>query len=188
MKMTQKAIEKLLEKVKECFELEELHTHEYRDKYGALFYIEELRWHAYKKDLEKCINELISSYKFATSNLALTFLNLIAEKDNHYANYLSLREYEIVRVRLLENNWFGVEIRFKDNGEIRNFIETGLSSALLSGENMSRYYNSYSRYFTAGGLKDQDVDFIFHGVGFSTKSGLYSFGEEESVIKTIPNF
>lgn len=178
MKMTQKRITASLEKLKKHFGFEELHTYESSDKYGTLFHIEEFKLCVYKQDLALSVDHLISSYDYATSEKALKALKKMAKKDNHFANYLSYREYEIIKVRLLENNWFGVQIRFKDNGEIRNFLETGLSCALNSEKDMERYLSYYNRFFVAGGLEKKDVDFIFHGVGHSTHNKCYSFSDE----------
>lgn len=173
--MNLQAFEKLLN-------LPKLTVLESSDKYGKLVTIDELKLTVYKKDLELALDQFVESTKFAMSGDAFNSLCELSKRDNQYAEYLGMRKYEVLCVQLLHNNWFGVTIRFLDNGEQRNVIETGLSYALHSEKNMRDYLNGGKHYFTAGGLKDDDVDFIFHGVGHSSRNELYSFDPGEMIM------
>ena len=170
-----------LNEIKEKFNLPTLTVQEGKDKYGKLVTIKELGFTVYKKDLELGLGELTSAHDYAMSENALASLREMCKRDNHYAEFMGMRQYEVLRVRMLRNNWYGVEIRFLDNGEIRNALETSLSWALHSEDNMKKYLQGGRHYFVAGGL-DKDADFIFHGVGHSSKSEMYSFEEDEVVL------
>ena len=62
-------------------------------------------------------------------------------------------------------------VTFALDGKIFTHIETGLHYAIMNGEEDLYIRN---RYYVAGGLKDTDVDYVFHNVGFSARSSLYS--------------
>ena len=170
-----------LQDIQQKFNLPSVTLLESKDKYGKLVTIKELNLTVYKKDLEIGLDQLASGYDFACSKKAMDYLRKIASRDNHYARFMGMREYEPVRVELIGNGWFGVVIRFKDNGELRNFLETGLSYALKSEENMKKYASSKRTYFVAGGL-DKNPDFLFHGVGHASNSEMYCFDEFERVL------
>ena len=169
-----------LQELKEFFKLDKLTIEDWHDCYGNGVNIKEIGLSCYKRDLELSIQEIMDQYNFALSCVAEQMLQEVAKKDNMYANYLSKREYEIVKVFMSKSCVrFGVTIRFKDNGETRHFIETGLDYALHDYEKMYEYVNRDVHYFTAGGLNDEDVDFIFHGVGHCTKKEMYCRDDNE---------
>ena len=183
MKITKENASKPLLKLMNHFKLEELEVKEWRDKYGKMVDITTVGLCCYKKNLDESVDRLINKYEFAKSKTALRMLKKVEKLDNHYASYLGYREYEILEVNYIGDYVdLGVKIRFKDNGQTRNFIETGLSQGLRSKESLEDYIKWYRKvYFTAGGLKDSDVDFIFHGVGHSTKQEMYTYDSDRII-------
>lgn len=170
----------IMDQLKKCFNLKELTVEKWKDKYGMITYVKELGFEDYSRNFNESAIKLMESYRYATSDNALKYLKKMAKKDNHYAHYLRKREYEVIKVYMAKSFVrYGVVIRFKDNGETRYVIETGLSTGLKSQENMEKYMSWYNTYFTAGGLRDKEVDFIFHGVGHSSTNDLYSVEETE---------
>lgn len=168
-----------LQKLKDYFKLNDITVEEWRDKYGKLISLKEVGLTCYKRDIDTEVPALIERHKFATSKLALTYLKQISKIDNEHAEFLGLRKYEVVRVEMTNDAFlgFGVLIRFKDNGEKRRFLETGLVYALNSEERMKEYVEraKTAHYFTAGGLEVNDVDFLFKGVGHSSKKEMYTY-------------
>ena len=174
----------MIEKLKQHFNLPQLTMEEWKDKYGKIIYIKELGFETYKRDFNNAAEELIESEKFATSGKALECLKAMAERDNMFAKKIGKREYEVVNVFMSKSFVrFGVTIKFKDNGETRNVIESGLDSGLRNEKRMMEYLVWYHNYFTAGGLRDDEVDFIFHGVGHSSTNDMYSRTNEELFYK-----
>ena len=176
MLITKETATKPIKDLMEYFKLKEVHTNEWRDRYGIVLVVEELGLECYKRDLKIAVEQIISQHKYATSNEALQLLKKVEKRDNHYARFMNKREYEIVRVEMNKDICvkFGVLLRFKDNGEERHFIETGLDYGLRDKEHLEKYLARYTtRYWTAGGIEDNKVDFIFNGVGFSTKYAGY---------------
>lgn len=101
--------------------------------------------------------------------------------DNMEATEKGLKNYEVIKpsyVRAPGANYYGwFYVLVKVGGKIVPILESGLSCALrvLSlGEN--DYFSVTDRskkYFEAGGLKKEEVDFIFRGVGHSSTSKMY---------------
>ena len=170
----------VIEDLKNHFNLKTVTIQKWPDKYGTIHGIKELGFEVYAKDFNEAAEELIAAHTFATSEKALSMLKVMQDKDNLFANYFHKREYDIVSVYMTKDFIrFGVTIKFRDNGEFRNVIETSLAHALRSEDNLIDYVNHYPRYFTAGGLRDREVDFLFHGVGHSSTSEMYSRTNEE---------
>lgn len=95
--------------------------------------------------------------------------------DNEIAAQKGLRPYMILNVEFCDGadgmaygGWYYVT--FALDGKIFTHIETGLHYAIMNGEDM--YIKK--RYYVADGLKNTDVDYVFHNVGFSARSSLYS--------------
>lgn len=170
----------VIEDLKKHFNLETVTIQKWHDKYGTIHCIKELGFDTYAKDFNEAAEKLIKAHIFATSEKALSMLKVMQERDNMYGDYLQKREYDVVCVYMTKDFIrFGVTIKFRDNGEFRNVMESGLAYALTSEERLEDYVNHYPRYFTAGGLKDKEVDFLFHGVGHSSTSDMYSRTNEE---------
>lgn len=183
--------EKLLDEFKKEYGLKSVTLEEFRDKYGMMINIKELNSCNYKKVFDEHLERLIEEHQYATSKDTLKKLRKIALVDNHYARFLGKREYKVVKVYTSVAPFlgFGALIEFKDNGERRYMYESGLCYS-LSGrfekeheKGTPWWYGRKNRsYFTAGGLTDKEVDFIFHGVGFSSKNDMYS-REEQYVLR-----
>lgn len=171
----------MLETLKQKFNLPTITLLRGRDKYGELTTIKEFDLTAYTKDLDIAIEQLINSVDYALSDDALSTLKDMSIRDNTFNEFLGYKKYTIERIHLLKNNWFGVVIKF-DDGTTRNVVETGLSYALHNKKNMAQYVSGGKHYFTAGGLNDDEVDFIFHGVGHSSKSQLYEFDTDDIIL------
>ena len=173
-----------LKELMDTFKLDEVTISHWRDKYGMMSSIDDFELCNYTRDkqFENLIKLFITQYQYATSKEALDLIKKLEDKDNHYARFLGLREYEILKVQPQKSFIrYGVKIQFKDNGEERNFIETGLSYALKNKEELMRYIKEERTYFTAGGLQNKDVNFLFHGVGHSTKKDMYCFEPTEEL-------
>lgn len=161
------------------FKLDHITITESRDRYGKLWTIEELKTTTYKRDYDITLDQCIESYINAMDTATLEELKKIQEQDNQHADFMNMRQYDIVKVCKLSDGFYGLVLKFRDTGEIRNFVETGLSYAVKNKDNLKQYIERYHKnYWVAGGLDDEDADFIFHGVGHSTKKDLYTFGED----------
>lgn len=177
MKLKQETIEKL----KKAFNVEKLTIEEFKDKYGLMIFIKELGITCYKREFDSQVDRYIEEYQYANSKEALAKLKAIERKDNHYAKFFGYREYRVVKAFTAVEPFmgFGALIEFKDNKERRYMYESTLTWH-LSGRSKNydkgnwHYGSSSGRYFTAGGLLDKEVDFIFNGVGFSSKKDMYS--------------
>ncbi len=73
--------------------------------------------------------------------------------------------------------WYYLTIVIDD--KIHTHIETGLNHDIAHGKVSE--IPERSNYFTAGGLKDADVDYVFNNVGFSSSSDLYSLPISDAV-------
>lgn len=181
-KKEQQERQELLEELKKEFGLKTVTLEEFKDKYGKMLNIKELSYCNYKKGFNEDIKHIIEEHKYAMSEETLKKLREVAEVDNEHSRFLCKREYEVIRVYTSVGCifGFGALIKFKDNGELRYMFESGLCYYLGGhfeknhpGEDWAKERKNRT-YFTAGGLKNSEVDFIFHGVGFSSKSDMYS--------------
>lgn len=186
-KQEQQQRKMLLEKIKEEYGLKSVTLEEFKDKYGMMINIKELNSCNYKRDFNEHLKRIIEEHQYATSKDTLKKLRSIATRDNMYARFLGKREYKVISVYTSVAPYlgFGALIEFKDNGERRYVYETGLTYCLSGrfekeqGKGTSWWYGRKNRtYFTAGGLADKEADFIFHGVGFSSKNDMYSCREQ----------
>jgi hypothetical protein len=124
------------------------------------------------------INELYEQYHPDTVSVTKeTALKLLRERsgiDNAAAEKMNLLPYEVISVELNTQGkngrmgWYYVVLKVGDN--IINHNDTGTYYDVLQRK-LSMNVNE--KYYTAGGLKDDEVDYIFNGVGFSSKSPLY---------------
>ena len=110
----------------------------------------------------------------ACKEAALPALIKRQEIDNAIAAQKGLRLYTILNVEFNDGaggmgyaGWYYVT--FALDGEI---FETGLHYAIMDGKMENKHISDC--YFAAGALKDADVDYVFHNVGFSSRSRLYS--------------
>ena len=122
----------------------------------------------------------------ATKEAAITALRTRETKDNEIAAQKGLKPYTLLNVEFNDGTdeksgghmgWYYVTLAVDD--KICSHIETGLNYAISDGkvsENPTR-----EDYFTAGALKETDVDYVFNNVGFSSTSDLYSLPISEEV-------
>ena len=114
-----------------------------------------------------------------TKEAALAPLRVREAKDNEIAAQHGLKPYTLLNVELYDNaektgggnmGWYYVTLAV--DGKICTHIETGLAHDIASGKVSET--PSTKNYFTAGALKEADVDYVFDNVGFSSTSALYS--------------
>lgn len=113
----------------------------------------------------------------ACKEAALPALIKRQEIDNAIAAQKGLRPYMILNVEFNDGaggmgyaGWYYVT--FALDGDIFTHLETGLHCAIMDGNMENKHISDC--YFVAGALKDADVDYVFHNVGFSSRSSLYS--------------
>ena len=138
----------------------------------------------------ECVNAALVRYNpeiiAATKEAAITALRARETKDNEIAAQKGLKPYTLLNVEFNDGTdeksgghmgWYYVTLAVDD--KICSHIETGLNYAISDGkvsENPTR-----ENYFTAGALKETDVDYVFNNVGFSSTSDLYSLPISEEV-------
>jgi len=143
----------------------------------------------------KVQNELVNAFLArynpeivaAAKETALAALRKREVKDNAIAAQKGLKPYTMLNVELHngagEKNgyigWYYVTLAV--DGKIRAHLESGLANAIANGsvsETPTR-----ERYFTAGGLEEANVDYVFNNVGFSSTSTLYTLPVGVDVLK-----
>jgi len=131
----------------------------------------------------ECVNYALARYNSEIVNekmerAAAALLKREAE-DNAIAAEKGLNPYKFLNVELCNGSdpalgghlgWYYVTLAI-DN-KIIAFIESGLCSDIERGV-VSERINKEKNYYIAGAVKDNDVDFVFNNVGFSTKDLLY---------------
>lgn len=116
--------------------------------------------------------ELFEMFNLKKNDL-LNALKAIQESDNEMSKGMGLNQYEIVDVDFKKQGsyigWF--YIRLKVNGVEFNHLETGLHLKITKFIEDGTPFEKREKYYTAGGLSDAMVDYVFHGVGFSSVKG-----------------
>ena len=124
----------------------------------------------------------------ATKEAAIAALRARETKDNEIAAQKGLKPYTLLNVEFNDGTdeksgghigWYYVTLAV--DGKIHAHIETGLNYDILDGkvsQNPTR-----EDYFTAGALKETDVDYVFNNVGFSSTSDLYSLPVRDDVLE-----
>ena len=96
-------------------------------------------------------------------------------RDNAISEQKGLMPYSVLGVELNDGSdrassgyigWYFLTLNVGD--KTFSFLETGLSHDIARGQLMDR-----EEYFVAGGINEQDVDFVYNNVGHSTTSELY---------------
>ena len=131
----------------------------------------------------ECVNAALVRYNpeiiAATKEAAATALRARETKDNEIAAQKGLKPYTLLNVEFNDGTdekssghtgWYYVTLAV--GGEIHSHIETGLNYAISEGKVSEM--PTRENYFTAGALKESDVDYVFNNVGFSSTSDLYS--------------
>ena len=105
---------------------------------------------------------------------ALRSLKTLENLDAEKALEMGLKPYKLLDIKLRTKGiylgWYYVVIEV--DGKIRNHIETDLNYFIKTRN--SCYLINDGKYRPAGGLENTEIDYIYDGVGFSTKSNLYS--------------
>jgi len=128
------------------------------------------------KKFETMVDECYEKYNPLTvaerKNFALEKLRKRAVQDNEIAEKMRLSPYEVVSVEIgTKGDYIGwYYVTLKVGGSVFTHLESGLCYDI---ERMMFTGTVRQNYFTAGGLKDIEVDYVFNGVGFSSKSILY---------------
>lgn len=114
-----------------------------------------------------------------TKEAALASLRKREVKDNEIAAQKGFKPYSLLNVEINDGTdprssgyfgWYYVTLAV--DGKILTHLETGLAHDIASGKVSE--VPTREKYFTAGGLKDADVDYIFNNVGFSSTVDMYS--------------
>ena len=122
----------------------------------------------------------------ATKEAATRALRQREAKDNEVAAQKGLKPYTLLNVEFNDGTdeksgghmgWYYVTLAV--GGEIHSHLETGLHYAILDGKVSAT--PTREDYFTAGALKESDVDYVFNNAGFSSTSSLYSLPVREDV-------
>ena len=124
----------------------------------------------------------------ATKEAALPALLRREAKDNEIAAQKGLKPYTLLNVEFNDGadektggyiGWYYVTLAV--DGKICTHLETGLSHDIADGKVSDTH--TRADYFTAGALKEADVDYVFNNVGFSSASGLYALPLREDVLE-----
>ena len=128
--------------------------------------------------------EIVSAAKEA----ALASLMEREAKDNAIAAQKGLKPYTLLNVEFNDGadsqssgymGWYYVTLAV--DGNICSHIETGLNYDIADGKVSAE--PTREKYFSAGALKDSEVDYVFNNVGFSSTSGLYALPVSDAVLQ-----
>ena len=138
----------------------------------------------------ECVNSALVRYNpeivQATKEAALPVLLQREAKDNEIAAQKGLKPYTLLNVEFNDGadeqtggyiGWYYVTLAV--DGKICTHLETGLSHDIADGKVSDT--PTRADYFTAGALKETDVDYVFNNVGFSSASTLYALPLREDV-------
>lgn len=138
----------------------------------------------------ECVNSALLRYNpeivQATKEAALLMLLQREAKDNEIAAQKGLKPYTLLNVEFNDGadeqtggymGWYYVTLAV--DGKICTHLETGLSHDIADGKVSDT--PTRADYFTAGALKENDVDYVFNNVGFSSASTLYALPLREDV-------
>jgi len=119
---------------------------------------------------------------------ALTALKEQEIRDNLIAAQKGLKAYTVLNVELNDGTdsrssgymgWYYVTLAV--DGNIHAHLESGLAYDIASGGVGGA--PKREQYYIAGALKEADVDYVFHNVGFSSTSTLYSLPIADAALK-----
>ena len=138
----------------------------------------------------ECVNSALVHFNpeivQATKEAALPVLLQREAKDNEIAAQKGLKPYTLLNVEFNDGadeqtsgyiGWYYVTLAV--DGKICTHLETGLSHDIADGKVSDT--PTRADYFTAGALKETDVDYVFNNVGFSSASSLYALPLREDV-------
>ena len=122
----------------------------------------------------------------AAKETALAALMEREAKDNAIAAERGLQTYTLLGVEFNDGTddkisgymgWYYVTLAV--DGKICSHMETGLNHDIAAGRVSTA--PTRENYYTAGALKESDVDYVFNNVGFSSISELYSLHISDAV-------
>ena len=122
----------------------------------------------------------------ASKETALAALMRREAVDNEIAAQRGLKPYTLLNVEFNDGaddkisgymGWYYVTLAV--DGKICSHMETGLNHDIADGKVSDT--PTRENYYTAGALKEADVDYVFNNVGFSSTSGLYSLHISDTV-------
>ena len=138
----------------------------------------------------ECVNSALVQFNpeiiQASKDAALPMLLQREVKDNEIAAQKGLKPYMLLNVEFNDvpsdlaggyMGWYYVTLAV--DGKIRAHLETGLNYDIADGKVSDT--PTREDYFTAGALKETDVDYVFNNVGFSSTSDLYTLPLREDV-------
>ena len=138
----------------------------------------------------ECVNSALVHFNpeivQATKEAALPVLLQREAKDNEIAAQKGLKPYTLLNVEFNDGadeqtggyiGWYYVTLAV--DGKICTHLETGLSHDIADGKVSDT--PTRADYFTAGALKETDVDYVFNNAGFSSASTLYALPLREDV-------
>ena len=137
----------------------------------------------------ECVNAVLVRYNpeivQATKEAAIPALLRKEAKDNAIAAQKGLKPYTFLNVELHDGadgksgymGWYYVTLAV--DGKICTHLETGLAHDIASGTVSDT--PTRENYFTAGALKEDQVDYVMNNVGFSSTSDLYSLPLHDDV-------
>ena len=138
----------------------------------------------------ECVNSALVHFNpeivQATKEAALPVLLQREAKDNEIAAQKGLKPYTLLNVEFNDGadeqtggymGWYYVTLAV--DGKICTHLETGLSHDIADGKVSDT--PTRADYFTAGALKETEVDYVFNNVGFSSASTLYALPLREDV-------
>lgn len=137
-----------------------------------------------KKIQNEAVNSTLVSYNpeiiRLSKELATAALMKREAKDNEIAAEKGLKPYTFLNVEFNNNTdglpgggymgWYYVTLAV--DGKICTHLETGLSHDIANGTVSET--PSKKNYYVAGALKEDQVDYVFNNVGFSSASSLYA--------------
>lgn len=115
-------------------------------------------------------------------NRIMEFLKQIeeADKNREYVCFKrELKPYTILDVDFIRDcpsrmGWFYITMQVGD--KVINYIETHISFYIRNMSSNENYKPTLEHdFFVAGGINDDDVDFVFNNVGYSTTNHIYEY-------------
>jgi len=138
------------------------------------------------------INAVLKRYNpeivAAAKETALAALRERETKDNMIAAQKGLKPYTVLNVEFNDGSdaesggyigWYYVTLAV--DGKVRAHLESGLAHDIAFGKVSET--PARDRFFTAGGLKEAEVDYVFNNVGFSSTSTMYSLHINNDVLE-----
>ena len=129
--------------------------------------------------LNKEIVKIIETFESFTEHKAeiLQKIKSLQPFDDALAEKMGLQKYEILDIDFARSGmfigWFYIKLKIGD--AVVNHITTGFDLKIRQYLKENKEFSlEGKKYYTAGGLADSMVDFVFHGSGFSTKSKMYT--------------